>query len=365
MIHYQYTPKINTDVEAKYSIKPNYIYTAVLLRDGVQEIANVALTGDINFFNSDYTERIINIIYFPFDLKAFFNFSDNDYITIAGLSASHTVKGFFNATNTSDRMTELIDGGEISKYYRKFKNYLDFSPYTKVILHLPYTNAIELDPDYLYRFLEDYGRDDINIKLKYQIDFLTGEILRIIFDGEDRYINQVKGKIGTEIPLYHSNATEVNRNLALVGVNQALSSASSIWKNGINGIPSAMGLVNQLSNMEVHYANIHGVDSLINYRKTELPYLEIRRPVLDEVSNFEELTYYYSNVIGYPSSVQNTFRNYLLGVWSSRVVRHIRISQIRDFNSKIGINGISEINLEKLKNILLSPEGIILNYLSN
>jgi hypothetical protein len=95
----------------------------------------------------------------------------------------------------------------IDKYYN---NFLDFAPYTKAYVYLPFSGTWEVNPKYLYH-------TSLQILLKLDITDGSG-VWQLIRSGADTagsgyIILEKQCKIGVEIPLSGLNATTMSSNI--------------------------------------------------------------------------------------------------------------------------------------------------------
>lgn len=107
----------------------------------------------------------------------------------------------------------------------KYNSYLDYAPYTKITLYLPYIGFVELDPN------EVMGR---TLTVDYLLDLDNAETLVTIsvVDTENPYVIRTeRGKIGIDIPIGSSNMRDQIRNMVsstigLVGGTLAMTPSS-------------------------------------------------------------------------------------------------------------------------------------------
>lgn len=94
--------------------------------------------------------------------------------------------------------TGILDLGYID-VYEKYKNFLDFSPYTSIMLYLPFCGLVSLDCD------KYMGH---RIYIKYVIDVTTGGCTACVLR-DNLMIETVNGQIGIQIPLTGIQAAQV------------------------------------------------------------------------------------------------------------------------------------------------------------
>ena len=183
-----------------------------------------------------------------------------------------------------------LDCGEIDiKEY--FQTFMDYSPYTKLSIYLPYCATIPLNID---MFQND------KIKLKYRVDFLTGYCLAIISNSEG-VVTTVTGNCAYNLPIRSNDYNNVvSRGLAVVGgivgtagalatgnVPLAVGTAGATLAGGLS-LGNAMEKPNVFSN-----GSLGGNYGILGNRT---PYLIIQRPSISVPSD-------YGKTIGYMSRI--------------------------------------------------------------
>lgn len=183
-----------------------------------------------------------------------------------------------------------LDCGEIDiKEY--FQTFMDYSPYTKLSIYLPYCATIPLNID---MFQND------KIKLKYRIDFLTGYCLAIISNSEG-VVTTATGNCAYNLPIRSNDYNNiVSRGLAvvggIVGTAGALATGNVPLAVGTAGATLAGGLSlgNAMEKPNVYSNGSLGGNYGLLGNKT--PYLIIQRPTLSVPSD-------YGKTIGYMSRI--------------------------------------------------------------
>ena len=112
-----------------------------------------------------------------------------------------------------------VNGEKISQNFSKqtigsvaiaehYKNFLDYAPYTNVIIYLPYIGFKELDTSLVM------GK---TLKIEYTLDVITGGCLAQIYVGKIR-LYEFTGNIGVDIPITASNRAQVESSYISAGV---------------------------------------------------------------------------------------------------------------------------------------------------
>ena len=175
-----------------------------------------------------------------------------------------------------------VDCGTINikKYWGA---YLDFSPYTKLQIFLPFIGIRELNVDDVM---------GTTIQVIYNVDILSGACVAFILCGGSVKYEYI-GQCSMQIPL-----TSVNYSSVISGVLSIAGAVGSTIASGGANAPSAIGtiaseIVNDLKPSFERSGNVSGAASLLGNKK---PFLLLQRPnqCLPEKQN---------KMIGYPSYV--------------------------------------------------------------
>lgn len=145
---------------------------------------------NIKLVNNNPIENIIGCKRIPFDIPA-------------GV-ARNIVMGNVTAPASGNIVSSLpiIDIGSV-KYNGYYGNFLDYAPYTRLILFLPFCGFTEVDPSVIT------GK---TMSIKYAIDVIMGKCRAMLFvDGA--YYSSYDGNFAVEIPLTGSNRAQVEMGL--------------------------------------------------------------------------------------------------------------------------------------------------------
>lgn len=192
-----------------------------------------------------------------------------------------------------------VDCGTInlSKYYGSA---LDFSPYEKVQIHLPYVGVKDLDID------EVMGHD---IGVKYHCDVMSGACVAFVtingknIDQTVRY--EFTGNIISHIPITARSFDEVIKSVASLGATAALSAISAGAASGgqiadREGGAQVQG--SEASNVMTCKPNVQRAGAL----STQLGYLGVQIPYITRTIPRQSLPENYSTYEGYPSNITET-----------------------------------------------------------
>lgn len=158
-------------------------------------------------------------------------------------------------------------------------NFMDYAPYTKIELVLPYADTIALNTD-LYQ-----GK---KVTLKCRIDLLSGDMLYIVGNGTSA-VDFVPANCNAQIPLATKDYTDMIRN-ALNGVSGIASSVAT--GNVLGGVNSALSFVSAKP-------SVSGIGSLVASRGNmgvRTPFIRITRPSVSIPSTFPHEKGFRSNI---------------------------------------------------------------------
>lgn len=239
------------------------------------------------------------------------------------------------------------------------KSFLDYEPYTKCELTIPFCGTVEIPTTYLH----DY--DTIDVKLI--VDFITGACTAYI-QARNITIDSVSGECAVSLPVngiqsatldsqIHSAATARNKSaltnglgliggLAAVGIGIATGGIGTAVIGGIAALTSGANMVIQdknieyeLQHMQVPMKQVSGASGAINQSYDMRCKMRITRPKISDSYDAEV----YANTVGFACLI-NTTVNTLSGL------------TVGDIN----LNGLDASDVEKqlIKNAFAS--GVIL-----
>ena len=151
----------------------------------------------------------------------------------------------YNISGTTQEITlgnvkTGVNGEKISQNFSKqtigtvaiaehYKNFLDYAPYTNVIIYLPYIGFKELDTSLVM------GK---TLKIEYTLDVITGGCLAQIYVGKIR-LYEFTGNIGVDISITASNRAQVESAYISAGVGVVSSAMSGNVTGAVNSIIGA------------------------------------------------------------------------------------------------------------------------------
>ena len=164
-----------------------------------------------SIFYGDPADIVINISFVPVPVESGETISD---LKVAGASTG------LSMTKAGNQYVEIDCGSiDIKEYWGSF---MDYEPFTKIELVLPYCGSIRLDTD-----------EVMNSKLSivYHVDLLTGNCIAFIHTERDNLnsvIAQVNGNVSYNIPITGDNFSKLTS--TLLGI--ATGGVSTVAQNG-------------------------------------------------------------------------------------------------------------------------------------
>lgn len=210
---------------------------------------------------------------------------------------NQTIKsGFLDSEISSpiiDRYTEINCGNIVIPEY--YGNYLDYSPYSKAFVYLPFIGIVEVEVD-------DIVGHAVNIT--YRIDCYNGSCIAMITVAKNNYNNllyQFSGNCAVEVPITGGSqasikaaiiqATVYGLGSVISGVSKALSTPGPV--GAISGIAEAgIGAANAFASTlnaksSVHHSGSFGAS--FGALGGKIPYIIIKRPIQVRVYNYEAI----------------------------------------------------------------------------
>ena len=161
--------------------------------------------------------------------------------------------------------------------------YLDYDPYTKCEIYLPYIGVQDIDIN------DIQGK---TIQLKYYIDVLSGACVAMLKCDEDILYNW-SGQCGAEVPITATGFGNAFQTALSVG-----NAIGETIVNAMSGIPQSLALVASSvfngARSKVHKSG--SIGSMAGHMGIQKPYLIITRPVQSVPENLNEITGYPSNI---------------------------------------------------------------------
>lgn len=192
-----------------------------------------------------------------------------------------------------------LDGGSIA-INEYWGNYLDYAPYTKIQIHIPYCGTHELDVDMVMRS---------TLKLQYSIDLLSGSMVATLYiDKANDLVNQPNeinngvienytGNVFSPVPIASSDYRNMLGSVLGIASNAVTSLVSG------NPLPFSNGVANAVTNSKSTVTKQGSISNSYGYISPQEAFIIISRPCIAMVE--EEKTKFH-DWMGYPCNMVKT-----------------------------------------------------------
>lgn len=174
-----------------------------------------------------------------------------------GVNGDKVINNFTNQNIGSISITE------------KYHNFLDYAPYTNVIIYLPYVGFKELDTNLVM------GK---TLAISYTVDIITGGCLCQITSNNVK-LYEFNGNMGIDIPITASNRTQVEAGYISSGIGIASSVASG------NIVGAVTSLINSAES-QYHYASTSSPNPMCVASTNRTCYVILDRPTYQTLKSF-------------------------------------------------------------------------------
>lgn len=200
-----------TDMNSRYAL------TRQQVNDLIVELNTPGFLDNIAKLFSSPIDNIISLYKFPFDVKAqnaVWQVLADDFLII-NIVTTTSAKGTF--LNPLSMPLLNLGTAQIPRY---FNNFMDYAPYTKIELYLPYIGFVTLDNDLVV------GN---TISIKYAVDLYTGKCTAFVLTGtgaNETVIMTRDGNIGMQIQVAGGTGADISRSMLRMGVGAAAGAVS-------------------------------------------------------------------------------------------------------------------------------------------
>lgn len=204
--------------------------------------------------------------------------------------------------NVASQQYIEVDCGSISFTNKYFGSYLDYEPYTKMAIFVPYSGVHAISAD------DVMGK---TVTLKYHIDILTGSLVAFLKCGNS-VLYEFNGACASNIPVNSLNYASTIENAIRIAVNigttVATAGAAAPATGALTGKAIAQGVALAGSTAEGALSMKPSIDRAGSLGGTtglmgnQIPYIIITRPRLCRPSNQNKFK-------GYPSFIQVTLND--------------------------------------------------------
>lgn len=224
-----------------------YVMTETRLKQLASFLWSDDFFQNIKLLNNSPIENIVSCKVLPCSASG-----TDSPITLGNVSTG------VNGDKTTSSKRVQIGSLAIPKYYNSF---LDYAPYTKLVIFLPFIGFKELDTNLFM------GK---TLKLYYVFDFITGAVKAQLF-ANDIYCMSFDATAGIDIPITASNRAQVEASY----IKSALSIGGSIASG--NPIMAVGGLL-ESANAQYHYNTQGTFSPSCGFHDTRLAYVIYDRP---------------------------------------------------------------------------------------
>lgn len=197
-----------------------YALTRAQVNSLLSELNTSTFIDNIQLLFETPLENLISLRCYPFDANARHPASSGDAPIVINVVTMET-RGQYLSHFTQP----MISLGSLTVPAR-FGNFLDYAPFTKVEMYLPYIGFVNLDTN------EVMGK---TLSIQYAVDYMTGMGTAFVTaDGVMIYTGE--GKVGVDVTLGGRNAAEIAKNNLMTGINTAGGIASTAAAIGTGGV---------------------------------------------------------------------------------------------------------------------------------
>lgn len=215
-----------------------------------------SIFNEFSLINNNPIENIISCKAIPYAISG-----TTQEITLGN------VKTGVNGEKISQNFSKQTIGSvAISEHY---KNFLDYAPYTNVIIYLPYIGFKELDTSLVM------GK---TLRIEYTLDVITGGCLAQIYVGKIR-LYEFTGNIGVDISITASNRAQVESAYINAGVGVVSSAMSGNVTGAVNSIIGA-------ATSQYHYSGTGNPSPSCVASTNRTCYVVIDRPQYQQLKAF-------------------------------------------------------------------------------
>ena len=264
-----------------------------ITREGItyvnDNLNNKTFLDNLNYLFTEPSQFFVSLRAYPFDVTDYYN----QVLTPQLVKMGKAQMKVGDQNLGAPALIEYAQYKYLGKFKvpRKFNNYLDFSPYTKIEMYLPFAGIITLDTNVV---------TDKEIRILLAVDFDTGKANYYLVRHEDNQgeydgdiIQTVECQMGMDIPLGSYNTNEQMKNVLMTGIS-FIGGAVTTMATG-NPMPLVSSSINAVSGTFKalqERVTKGGVSSGTNNIMTPYhPYLIITRPTYGANGPDDYVTY--------------------------------------------------------------------------
>lgn len=212
---------------------------------------------------------IIDLRLFPFDVALKNSATQAEPIVIGRTNTN------VNGIKLTENVNSLIDLGDCT-FFEKFKNFLDFEPYTTAQLYIPYIGVVPVST------AEFMGH---RISVKMIVDYTTGAGTAIVFKDDIPFIYR-NGVVGVSIPMTGNDSASYANTVIGNVVGGTVGGVSSIASGNVGGIVSSAEKLYSGFATGTNYQEASASSPSVATWQPQRCYFIIDRPILNVPDNY-------------------------------------------------------------------------------
>ena len=224
---------------------------------------------------------IIDLRLFPFNVALKNSATQAEPIVIGRTNTG------VNGIKLTENVNSLIDLGECT-FFTKFKNFLDYEPYTTAQLYIPYIGVV---PVSTAEFMSH------KISAKMLVDYTTGAGTAIIFKDDIPFIYK-NGVVGITIPMTGNDSASYANTVVGNVVNGAVGGVTSIASGNIGGVVSSAEKLYSGFATGTNYQTASASSPSVATWQPQKCYFIIDRPILNVPDNYGRTVGYACEITG-------------------------------------------------------------------
>lgn len=212
---------------------------------------------------------IIDLRLFPFNVALKNSATQAEPIVIGRTNTG------VNGIKLTENVNSLIDLGECT-FFTKFKNFLDYEPYTTAQLYIPYIGVVPVST------AEFMGH---RISVKMIVDYTTGAGTAIVFKDDIPFIYR-NGVVGISIPMTGNDSASYASTVIGNVVGGAVGGVSSIASGNVGGMVSSAEKLYSGFATGTNYQEASASSPSVATWQPQRCYFIIDRPILNVPDNY-------------------------------------------------------------------------------
>lgn len=297
----------------------------------------------LQMYGDSPIEAIENLSYYPLDLTQVFPGTSQNFIYFGGYKFDLTQGSVYKIANPNGFKTL----GSV-RFNRINKNWLDFEPYCKLFVNIPYCGEYQLD------LTEYYDRE---LSVQYFIDTRTGSCCCVLL-ADGHLVDKFNGQMGVQMPIkltdfsayanaqiqtllgFGGQAAQNTGNIASQAVQGAAAGSGAaiagagVLAAGVGGVIGAKTVYGLAQNNINRYTKTKGGStSMLNMYMPQTVCFTFERNIPDIPANFYQMN-------GYPSNSSGKIGNFS--------------GYLKCDTVKLNIPGATDMEFEKARGLLLS-----------